>query len=457
VAQSAWRRYTIEPTGSARTLSIDLSNLSADIDLYVRDGQSPTLSAYDCRSWRSGTQAEQCTVEQGANTALHIGVHGYAAGNFNLGVSSASGPSTTTLTVGSSVTATINSGQWAYYTVDNPTGVTGLQTELSNLSADLDLYVRAGANPTLQDYDCRPWAGGTTAEQCALPAGNGAGVVIAVYGFNAGSYELSLNSDGNGGGGGGNGDTLAVGESTSGIVARETWQYFQITGGTAGDNVVINLDELNADADLYVGTGAQPSLQDFACRSFASGTQSEQCSLTLGNGDTWIGIYGFAASSYRLSVSGNQNLATLVPGDVRTATIAQGEWQYYAVDNPANAAAVLATLTGLSADIDLYTKSSGFPGLSDFDCRSYRGSLADEDCTLDLVGSQPTIGVYGFRAGSYTLSLNATVATRAKQPNKLDKGMTVKAAVTSTTPISVGGLSWMLLLLPAIAWVRRTV
>src|SRR5436305_4112874 len=61
---------------------------------------------------------------------------------------------------------------WRYYYVDVPSGSTNLVVDLFNLGADVDLYVRRNAKPTIGSYDCRPFAGGTTSEECtfATPA-----------------------------------------------------------------------------------------------------------------------------------------------------------------------------------------------------------------------------------------------------------------------------------------------
>ena len=56
-------------------------------------------------------------------------------------------------------------------------------------TGDADLYVRVGAEPTLTEYDCRPY-GGDANESCAV-AGPGR-VFIAVNGFTASDFTLSV-------------------------------------------------------------------------------------------------------------------------------------------------------------------------------------------------------------------------------------------------------------------------
>lgn len=67
-----------------------------------------------------------------------------------------------------SFTAATSQSTWRYYYVDVQPGSTNLTFELSNMSADLDLYVRLNAKPTLATYNCRPFANGTVIEQCTF-------------------------------------------------------------------------------------------------------------------------------------------------------------------------------------------------------------------------------------------------------------------------------------------------
>jgi hypothetical protein len=49
-----------------------------DADLYVRRGQAPTTSSFDCRPYRSGSD-ETCVVEISTPAAVHVMVRGYAS------------------------------------------------------------------------------------------------------------------------------------------------------------------------------------------------------------------------------------------------------------------------------------------------------------------------------------------------------------------------------------------
>lgn len=56
-------------------------------------------------------------------------------------------------------------GSWVYYTIDVPECANTLTVNMSGGTGDGDLYLRQGAQPTANDYICRPYKTGNT-ESC---------------------------------------------------------------------------------------------------------------------------------------------------------------------------------------------------------------------------------------------------------------------------------------------------
>jgi hypothetical protein len=82
IAQGAWKYYTIVVPSGATNLSITLTGLSADLDLYVNNSTThPTTSSYYGRSWNSGTTSESLSYTSPTVATWCIGVYGYAAGS----------------------------------------------------------------------------------------------------------------------------------------------------------------------------------------------------------------------------------------------------------------------------------------------------------------------------------------------------------------------------------------
>ncbi|MBY6211775.1 S8 family serine peptidase [Microbulbifer agarilyticus] len=61
----------------------------------------------------------------------------------------------------------VASRAWEYYTIDVPAGATSLEVSTSGGSGNVNLYVRLGANPTNNQYDCRDTGGGNN-ESCTI-------------------------------------------------------------------------------------------------------------------------------------------------------------------------------------------------------------------------------------------------------------------------------------------------
>lgn len=100
-------------------------------------------------------------------------------------------------------------GSERQFYIDVPPGQSLLKIEIWGGSGDADLYVQLGAQPTLVDYACRPYAQGNT-EQCAFasPASGRYGIMLhawetyagvslrATHSGTASAYSLSVNASG---------------------------------------------------------------------------------------------------------------------------------------------------------------------------------------------------------------------------------------------------------------------
>ncbi|PKF61669.1 hypothetical protein CW745_10120 [Psychromonas sp. psych-6C06] len=67
--------YTINVPTSSR-LTVNIQGGSGDADLYVKKGNKPSSSSYDCRPWKDGN-IESCTLENAVGT-YHVMLEGYA-------------------------------------------------------------------------------------------------------------------------------------------------------------------------------------------------------------------------------------------------------------------------------------------------------------------------------------------------------------------------------------------
>lgn len=128
------------------------------------------------------------------------------------------------LSSGVSESGSVSAGEWVYYTIDVPSGASRLLVELAGLSADGDLYVRSGSQPTESNFDCRSWDVGTTDEICDISSPSDGTWNVGIYGYEATSYTVTAtvsdgggdgDGDGGDGGGGGSSGGCALADSNS--------------------------------------------------------------------------------------------------------------------------------------------------------------------------------------------------------------------------------------------------
>lgn len=81
--QGGWKYYSFTVPAGATNLSVDLYNLTADADLYLRYGSKPDLGSYDCRPYNGGTNDEQCTNPAPTAGTWWVGINNYATTTIN--------------------------------------------------------------------------------------------------------------------------------------------------------------------------------------------------------------------------------------------------------------------------------------------------------------------------------------------------------------------------------------
>ncbi|HBR99309.1 MAG TPA: hypothetical protein DD979_18320, partial [Gammaproteobacteria bacterium] len=204
VAFQQWQFYTIEAAANIDRVTIQLGDLTADADLYVRantppSGHEDNGGVFDCKSSNSGTTGEICQLENTQATTWHIGVHGYAAADYTVSARLREvGDNTgndTPITSGQVIEGDLSQGDWHFYTLQSAASDVQINASLTALNADLDLYVRAGERPSGPaseggSYDCQSILGGTSSERCELQNTGATTWYIGVHAYASGSYTL---------------------------------------------------------------------------------------------------------------------------------------------------------------------------------------------------------------------------------------------------------------------------
>lgn len=82
-----------------------------------------------------------------------------------------------------------------------------------------------------------------------------------------------------------------------------SWRYYWFDIASGSSNLVVDLYNLAADADLYVNYGGKPSLSAFNCRPYVGGLNSEQCTFTLPSaGRWWIGVNNWDTGTFSYTI-----------------------------------------------------------------------------------------------------------------------------------------------------------
>ena len=337
------------------------------------------------------------------------------------------------------VSSAVPQGEWRWYVFDSTAAHSSVSFALKGLSADADLYVRAGQRPSGHVgnggiYDGSSTAGSTAGERVTLANNAATRWYVGVHGYQASPFTLEVTTVSDGGDTGGgvvDKGVLISGVPSVSSIALQQWHFFTVSSDGSHDKLVVEFSGLEADSDLYLRRGSRPSghVQEggtYDCSSTAGGSTAERCEVDINGEETWhIGVYGYQASPYTLLAtlsadddggtgggdgSGDNEVIDLISGEPQSGRTEQGLWRYYRLDAPVRANLVDFRLTGMTADSDLYVRAGSVPsGHLDnggvYDCQSVRGGSSNEQCSLPNDGEESWyIGVYGYRATDFSLT-----------------------------------------------------
>ena len=270
---------------------------------------------------------------------------------------------------------------------------------MDQLQDDADLYVKIGATPTRNSYDCRSIETQTRVETCNLDIIQADDVYIGVFGYRATDYRVKATLSN-----ASQSIVLSSGVAESGSVEQDIMNYYKISA-TNGERVDGVIDHLNADADIYIKAGSKPTKSSFDCKSTQGGTTADSCGITLSQDqDVYIGVFGYRATTYQVKATKSNGVAdtiSLTSGVAESGSVTQGETKFYKI-SAHNGDKVVSLLDHLNADADIYVKVGSKPTANLFDCKSTHGGKSADSCDVTLTQDADVyIGVYGYRATSY--------------------------------------------------------
>ncbi|WP_020405233.1 pre-peptidase C-terminal domain-containing protein [Hahella ganghwensis] len=163
-------------------------------------------------------------------------------------------------------------GNAEYYVMDVPAGSTNLYFRITGGRGDLDMHIKQGSKPSLNNYDCRPYK--TTQEEvCYFRAPQPGRYYVMLHAFsNYSGITLDAGYD----------NSQSSRAMTNGQAYRnlsgnqDDMKNFYITVPSGATNLRIEMTGGQGDADMHVKYQSKPSLSSYHCRPFKT-TQTETC------------------------------------------------------------------------------------------------------------------------------------------------------------------------------------
>lgn len=265
-------------------------------------------------------------------------------------------------------------------------------------TGDGDLYVRFGAQPTLQDYDCRPYDSGS-AETCELTVPEGqTKLFVSVHGYEASEVDVVI---------------VTGGEAASGYLFNDRARRFfevRLQVDFISESSPHTDGPLHDDIDRYTYSDRLHYVLELDDQGRVIGGEWLSDSKRNHPDFLWLPVRAALSSvaGGKISYTEVMNLLNRAIGDEqggegreRTVdeggAVTRGQLKHYGPFSVAAGASLVATLSG-TGDADLYVRRGAAPTLTSYDCRPYK-SGSSESCTVDGPGAL-YVAVHGYAASS---------------------------------------------------------
>jgi len=216
-----------------------------------------------------------------------------------------------------SINGPVSEGTWNYYYVDIPSGTGELIVDVIDMDGYADLYVRNGAKPNFDNYDCSDYSYyGAPNLRCVITQPVAGRWWIGIVNEDEGvAIHYSIRASW----GTTNDRQLANHAPVNDFVSSPSpgggWKYYYFDLPAGSSALSVALSSLSADADLYLRQGAKPDRSNFDCSSDNPTTLPELCTVAPpAAGRWWVGINNFSAGTVTYSLLANWT-ETIAPVD----------------------------------------------------------------------------------------------------------------------------------------------
>ncbi|MDP1825664.1 MAG: pre-peptidase C-terminal domain-containing protein [Archangium sp.] len=263
--------------------------------------------------------------------------------------------------------ATLAKGEWRHF---GPfTAAAGAITVALTGTGDADLYVKLNGQPSLNLYDCRPYAG--TANENCTAEGPGA-LYVSVHGYSAATVQLKVKYVGLAATDGG----VRVDAGVAVDAGVRTDAGVVVDGGVRPDGGVVVDGGVRPDAGVVADGGVRPD----------AGVTTDAGVMVDGGVRPDAGVVTDGGVAH-LSVNGS---------------VALGELKLFSL--PVTAGRLVVIRSVAAADVDLYLKLGAPPTTTSYVARAYTSSGNETLRFTPTSSGVLYIGVHGYRASTFSMT-----------------------------------------------------
>ena len=309
-------------------------------------------------------------------------------------------------------------------------------------TGDGDLFVKFGAQPTADAYECRPYADGSD-ETCELtPPAGATQAFISVNGYTAADVALVVTSGG----------TQPAGYAFN--AKAKTLHYVKLDVSYIGESASETDGNLGSTIDRYTSTDRYEYVLEVDADGKIIGGEWVGASKRFHPDFAWLPV-----SVRNATVAGgkikyadvkamlDESIAdgtTPVPGatknETKTGTLAKDAWAQFGPFNVAAGTNLVVNMTG-TGDADLYVKKGAAPTTSTYDCRPYKDGSA-ESCSV-AGGGDVYVSVNGYATSStFSLALTWTEPGTGSVVTPPPPPPNVTAHLDVTSSVALGAYSY---------------
>ncbi len=191
---------------------------------------------------------------------------------------------------------------------------------------------------------------------------------------------------------------------TAKITTSSTTTY-AISGSAGVSGATVSAGSASATSDA----SNNYSISGLAAGTYTVTPSKSGCTFSPSSSSVTITSANVTANFTASCGSGDTQLTSGVA--VTGQSVAQGAWKYYYITVPTGATNLTFTTTSATGDVDIYTQFNAKPTASSYICRPYTAS-GDETCSATNPSAGTWwLGVYGYAAGSYTVTGTVTTSS----------------------------------------------